>query len=334
MTEPTRQDTQRIAEEAAEWLEELRSGDPQTHAGFAAWIRRSPRHIEEFLLMKALDSEGARIDPERRLSVEDILAEARENVVALKKVAPTRARRSSTWINARWIAVAAVLVAALGIGWLVKAPLSGQRLVTDVGEQRAVELDDGSIVQLNARTRLEVAFSHRRREIRLLEGEAFFKVAHDTSRPFVVHSGAAVIQAVGTQFNVYRHENSTTVSVIEGRVKVSPAATDSAPIFSAGEEARVATAGTLLRAPADVAAATAWRQRRLVFRSNPLSEIVSEFNRYNRGTQILIEGEAVRARRYGGTFDADDPQSFIDFLRPDENLEIVARPGEIRIRAR
>ena len=353
MTERNRRDTLRVAEEAAEWLEELAVGGTEARVEFAAWLRRSPRHIEEFLLMKALDREAQQLDPERLLAVPPMRADLLGNVAALeldasprRRGASVRARAASSW---RWGSMAAgLLLMALGLLWLATMPGSEKRIVTGIGEQRAIELDDGSIVQLNARSRLQVSFSSARRELHLMEGEALFKVARDASRPFLVRTPSAVIQAVGTQFNVYRRGGDTTVSVIEGTVRIEPvsaaggamrqaasaAAAQGAALFSAGEEARIVASGALSRAPSDVAAATAWRQRRLIFKGNALAEIADEFNRYNRGVQIRIEGEALRARRYGGTFDADDPQSLVDFLRPQPGLQIREEGAEIRISAR
>src|SRR4029077_4111574 len=91
---------------------------------------------------------------------------------------------------------------------------------TGTGEQRTVDLTDGSKVELNARSRIRVRFSHSGREGDLLEGQALFKVAKDAGRPFVVKSDAARVTAVGTEFDVYRKSSGTTVTVIEGRVAV------------------------------------------------------------------------------------------------------------------
>jgi transmembrane sensor len=100
--------------------------------------------------------------------------------------------------------------------------LSGKQVYeTAISQQRTVTLADGSAVQLNTHTRLEVQLSGKLRELHLLEGEALFTVAHDTTRPFEVHVGEAVVRAVGTQFNIRRDVRDTTVSVLEGAVHVS-----------------------------------------------------------------------------------------------------------------
>ncbi len=93
--------------------------------------------------------------------------------------------------------------------------------MTSLGEQRFFKLDDGSVLYLNTQSRVEVRYSRAARVVRLIEGEAMFTVEHDAARPFRVMAGPTVIQAVGTRFNVYRTRLSTTVSVVEGVVKIA-----------------------------------------------------------------------------------------------------------------
>jgi transmembrane sensor len=91
---------------------------------------------------------------------------------------------------------------------------------TDIGEQRVMTLDDGSIVHLNSHSKFRVHMSHERRQIELLEGQALFEVAHDTARPFIVDSGNVSVRAVGTQFDVNQTRAGTVVTVVEGRVRI------------------------------------------------------------------------------------------------------------------
>jgi transmembrane sensor len=114
--------------------------------------------------------------------------------------------------------------AAVGACVLASASLylSAQRNLfeTGVGEQRFVKLIDGSTVELNSRSRVRIRYSDTERDVDLIEGQALFHVAHDAARPFIVHSGTTLVRAVGTQFDVYRKESGTTVTVVEGRVAV------------------------------------------------------------------------------------------------------------------
>jgi transmembrane sensor len=225
-------------------------------------------------------------------------------------------------------------------------------LTTDVGEQRSYQLEDGSLVHLNTQSRVKVRYSESSRSIQLLAGEVLFDVAHDSARPFRVTAGPATIQAVGTQFNVYRGPEQVNVAVVEGRVQIEPSepqdgagarfnpgqghrARESAKaLLNAGEEAAVEGNGRVVKSTtADIPAAVAWRQHRLVFRSERLDHIAAQFNRYNR-TKIEIEGEGLAAQRASGTFNANEPNAFIHFLQEDSSVDIARTVDSILVRAR
>jgi len=336
----------RIAEEAAEWLAVLDAANPEQRASFARWITESPLHLREFLLMTSLESELHRLDPKRGLPREAILKAVPNNVIPLSlnvNSAVAEAEVDVPGTRRRWILAAiAATVLLSAVVPLLLTPKS-QQFATAVGEQRKISLLDGSIIYLNTKSRITVLFTAHGREVQLLEGEALFKVQHDPSRPFRVLAGVSVIQAVGTQFDVDRRPSATLVSVIEGRVQVSTAgadrpwvrtARDSTAQLNAGEEARIGSNGNLQRRSSiDPISIATWRQHRLVFRDDNLEDIAAEFNRYNSRAQIELEGDAVRTRRYTAVFDADDPGSFVDFLRRDPSLMVTASDSEFIIRS-
>ncbi len=231
-----------------------------------------------------------------------------------------------------WVfAMAAALFAAVLCTWFFfTAP---QRYATAVGEQRSVVLNDGSVVTLNTSSSIQVTLAKTRRTIKLEAGEALFQVAHDKTRPFDVIAGHTTVRAVGTQFNVDRRASRTTVTVVEGKVSVQNVAPDAGsndsggggPIpVSAGEELVVAPQALLRAVAANVAAATAWTQRRLVFEHRPLGEVAAEFNRYNL-QQIHIDSARLEAQEVTGTFQANDPDSFLDFVAKIPGVRIERR---------
>jgi len=177
-----------------------------------------------------------------------------------------------------------------------------------------------------------------------MRGEALFKVAHDPSRPFTVQTKTAIVQAVGTQFNVYERPAGTQVSVLEGRVKITPLgnsgggianAVHSTETLVAGQEAQVAPDGTIRRnAKADVMGTVAWRERRLIFDNAPLEDMVYEFNRYNQTTRLTLDGVPPGGHHYDGIFDATDPDSLAKLLSKEADLSVERRNGEIIIRKR
>src|SRR5262249_13837131 len=154
-----------------------------------------------FLLMTAVDVELDGVDAERR---HDTRLETSQVIPLNREISDTRAgNRASRSRPLLWAASFAVVAIA---GILVSALLP-ERHATSVGEQRPFDLPDGSVVYLNTHSKIALHFSRHEREIRLLDGEALFKVARDTSRPFRVRTDDAVIQALGTEFNVRRDDH-------------------------------------------------------------------------------------------------------------------------------
>jgi transmembrane sensor len=332
-----------IAYQAAEWFEALKSGEEEHREGFVRWISESPRHMEAFLgiaseapgLRAALRGGGIDVSALLRRVAPGVASLSPDRIAtAAAGIAPARRRRRGVIPAA---AAAAVALVALS-GLLVPALSRWQRFETPVGEQRAIQLVEGSIVNLNAQSRVDVLVDEARRDIRLLRGEATFKVSADRKRPFRVYAPNAVVEALGTQFNVYvRPDGTTTVSVLEGKVRVTgEGVTDvpQAPALVAGQEVQVDARGDVLAPmPADVSDAVAWQQRRLVFKRSALRDIAAEFNRYNKSLRIRLEGAESESFRFTGAFDADDPMSLADLLEREPGLSIERRDGQIVIHA-
>ena len=354
-----REELLRVAEQAAAWVIELEDAGPRERAACAAWLEESPLHVEMFLRAGAVDRLAELMAPE------DVKALASKNwndgehstVIPLpgveralpNPVAPDQPRTRS---RQRFAAIAAsVLALVAGATWYqAHGPGSWDTYNTPVGEQRVISLEDGSTIYVNTDSRIDVRYTNTARELRLRDGEALFKVARDPQRPFQVIVGNTIVQAVGTQFNVYSRAHQTKVAVIEGTVQVfkrgeqSPASTAGSAHGTAVGNAEQLTAGQSIRlradgaidspTPVNIAQVTAWRERRLVFEWQTLGEIAAEFNRYNRTPQIRVEGDEVRSRRYTAVFDADNPQTLLKFLARDGQLEFVADGDGFVIRAR
>lgn len=344
----TKQDRLRISEQAALRLIRLQEdSSKQAREDYLAWSRLSAHHVHEMLFAQAVVTELDGMDPLRTIDVDALptLPELASIPLDSQLVSPELLpQRRRYWPRVAALA-ASVVIATLGWALFNTTWLGANTYVTAVGEQRSVKLEDGSVMVLNTATRAKVDFSDTRRTIRLLEGEALFMVRHDPSRPFAVSTNSGTVVAVGTQFNVYQRADTTRVSVIEGVVRIdTDAAKESSlvaanPVRATGEAARLSAGdeaiihdGLVARAEQpDVQRSVAWRTRQLVFRDRELSEVATEFNRYNKA-KIVVEGEALRVRSISGVFEADDPQPLIDFLRSDPKLEIVNGKDEIIIR--
>jgi transmembrane sensor len=349
---------QQILDEAAEWFVNFREGDldAKSKAHFSRWLRRSPEHIAAYLEIAAFWEDVPNILSRDNLDIEELISMARNeaNIVLLGKA--TRCGASTTGVPAaqtrresriadRIFVIAACVVACIGGAGIAWRQLHQGVYTTDVGEQRLITLDDGTTVELNVRTRLRVQLEPHVRNVALLEGQALFHVAKDTARPFIVQSGGTSVRAVGTQFDVYKRESgATVVTVVAGRVAVSSsdnsisitdsgdvAQSNAASFLSAGERI-IVTAQHVLRQPevADVSVATAWTQHQMVFQGTPLSEVVEEFNRYNRH-QLVIEDSTLQSIRLSGVFASTDPASLIRFLRGQLQLPAKDEDGKIAI---
>jgi len=171
--------------------------------------------------------------------------------------------------------------------------------------------------------------------VRLTQGEALFTVRHEATRPFLVHAGSVVIQAVGTQFNVNRRTRDTTVAVIEGVVQVTDKAQSPARLV-AGDEAHIAVGSGKIatRDKVDALRATAWRQKRLIFQADTLEDIAGEFNRYNPVPKIRIDGAAIGQRRFTGALDANHPESLLSLLGEADDLTFERHGDELIVKTR
>ena len=333
---------QAIQSEAAEWvlrLDEERLTLP-VRTELLRWLKQSPQHIEEFLFAAAAWRELDDIDPQKHLDVDSLIAEVEGNVITLDEDATdTESAGTTTRRGARWIGgIAATVLLTVG-AVLIGSLLSPIRhYETDLGQQTLFTLADGSIVHLNTQSELTVRMTEDSRDLELIQGEAMFEVTRDPSRPFRVRSGEITVEAIGTQFNVYRREDGVHVTVVEGSVKVEampaakPQLAAAAVTLTAGEEARSDRSGDVARIETpDVEKHTAWREQRLVFRGDSLAAVAAEFNRYNQ-LQIVVVAPPSATRPITATFDAHDPESFVAFLERDPTLRVVRSSGGIEIR--
>ena len=341
-----------VAAEASAWFVEFRTGEMTAgeRTRFYEWLRRSPEHIQAYLEVAEGWAELPTSDPEHRLDIQGLIERARtdhdENVVTLPSRPLTSGKRRSLTLTA-WAAALAGVTFAIGLAWWVYVS-QADKYRTGVGEQRTVRLLDGSKIELNALSSVRVSLSNSVLDVDLIEGQAFFHVAKDSARPFLVHSDGTTVRAVGTQFDVYRKSTGTVVTVLEGRVAVAQTrgpevtgqagAVPPAQVFLiAGEQVTVPVQHGMEERPqpkqTDVAVATAWVQKRLVFEETPLAEVAEEFNRYNT-RHLLIVDPKLRTMGISGVYSSTDPDSLLGFLRAQPNIQLTESPGEIRVSLR
>lgn len=252
---------------------------------------------------------------------------------ALREPEPARpTRRVFIFSRGRLFSgVAAGLVVLMGAGALAYFLWpAGTYYRTPVGGLASVPLSDGSKVTLNTNSEIRIAVTAKDRGIELQAGEAFFEVAPDASRPFVVRAADKRIIAIGTKFSVRRDGDNVRVVVTEGKVRVEQAEETSEPaeLLLAGQTARAGNAGTLVQTKPVPAAEEilSWRTGYVVFRETPLLEAVAEINRYNE-RKIVIQDSEVADIRLSGSFRSTNFEAFVRLL--EEGFPVIAeRSGE------
>lgn len=313
-----------IEDQAALWIWRLDAG-PLSEAdsqAYEAWQRQDPRHRRA---MEELSKVWLALDG---------LAEAKRG----EKIATfTDAQRRGVWSRRHrwWFAAAASILLAIGAVLWLRQGSEIQTLSTAVGQQRNITLADGSIVSLNTNTILETDLSRHLRQIYLRKGEAHFQVAHDRSRPFLVHAGDAVVRAVGTEFEVRLHtDQHVEVVVNEGRVEVQDAGQGGRGVvlptvraLSAGQALSTASADYHVTpvTAAQLSSELAWREGAIVFDGEPLSEAIAEIERYT-DARIIVTDARTAALPVGGRFRTDDMQGFFDGLQAALPVSIRRTP--------
>lgn len=292
-----------IADEAALWVARLdREGDSASlRAQMRAWADADDRRAGALLRAEAC---WTMLNKAVVLGVEDGTVSAEAGGEAWSQHG-----RRRWWIGgAAFTAAAALLV--------VFSPLvngsSVQQIETAMGEIRRVPLADGSLAAVNTDSRVEVALLPEQRHVVLARGEAWFQVAKDTQRPFLVEAGDVRVRAVGTAFSVYKQDDGVDVRVTEGVVEV----------WRVGEESkkrRISAGAQMMMSEAGVAAVTAsaepieralsWRDGQLIFDGDSVAEAAEQFNRYN-AVKIEIASPDLRDEKMIGRFRTNEPQAF------------------------
>jgi transmembrane sensor len=287
-----------IDNEAFAWVvrQRMRALDRADMAAFDAWYAADIRHRGAYA---------------RAQAIENAMHSATGNHV-VPAAENTRGRVLSRRRNLVLGGLAASMAAVAGtFGYA--ALHQGTVLSTAKGEFRRVPLQDKSIASINSGSQIEVAFTRHQRRINLRKGEAWFEVAKDKSKPFIVAAGDALIRAVGTAFSVRRLAAGSEVLVTEGTVEVwSRDGTAARRLVTAGEHAflaRDAKAIPVTRQPDEVNRRLAWREGKLVLTRQTLGEAVADFNRYSPRTIVIVD-PALRDQRLIGQYQLDAPELF------------------------
>jgi len=300
MIKTWRQNDEARCEDAASWVVRLEAGifgDAEAIA-FDAWLSASPGNVSAFdLAMRVSQQVAANAEP------------IAQGLSAKRSIRPAPDRRMV--VGGFGIAAAAVL-AVMTAPQLISST-STETYATAKGERRSVTLADGSRVDLNAGTRLTVSLSRSARTVRLDQGQAVFDVAHNAERPFYVTAGDRTVRVVGTQFDVRRREGKLSVTVARGAVEVRPAEGAYGKAYRLRPGQRLDHVEGNARTQvvkAEASEVLAWRTGRLVYREQPLSEVIADLNQ-QWSTPIRIDDATLGAVPVSGVLVLDNQDAVI-----------------------
>jgi transmembrane sensor len=295
-----------IDEQAITWLVRLTSGETvaEDRAAFAHWRTLSPAHEAAFVRARQLWVGVG---------------------VALPLPPPARVHRIG--IPRAYLAAAATV--------LVVAALTFQYLhvwrydhVTAPGQRESFTLADGSRVELDGGSALDIRFAHGARAVVLARGEAFFEVVHDPHHSFTVAAGPGRIRDVGTAFGVRLDgHDHVTVTVVRGSVEVNEGSADA----RLAHDRRLAYGIEGLGAVEEVNAgqALAWTHGRLVLENLPLSAVLAELDRHTSQRIVFFGDRKAGDRRVSAAIDLGHVDDWLDALRSSQDLHIARLPGVV-----
>jgi transmembrane sensor len=313
----------------------------------ASWVVRHDRGLS--FSEKAELDRWLGTDPQHAAAYEQASASwlrVRQIASLVQRTPVASQRRGVQW---QWIAAAGLAAAASFFiipfgresGPAIHAPAANSTAGATAPSVR--ELADGSLIQLRTGAEISEAFTANERRVRLVRGEAFFVVAKDAARPFLVEIGNVTVRAVGTAFAIRQEALAVDVLVTEGIVQVIPPATDpTAPearpavdlsaLVGAGQRA-IVTHEAVAKTPAvvvtmvssdELAKTRAWGEQMLELGGSTLGELVKKFTDRS-GRPIVIEDKTLAAERLGGKFPTNDFDGFFRALSHVYNVELAER---------
>jgi len=292
---------------ARRWFVLLRDAEASDadRAAFARWLADDPAHQAAWQRVQRL---WLRLD-----DLTPLLRRRRETGTGETLALPPAPQRLAMRSRRAWMqgaAAAALVVAGGGYALVTPGLFAGYR--TRTAERQTVVLPDGSTMELDSNTAVSLAFDADTRRLVLHAGEAFFQVAADPSRPFIVVAGRGVTRALGTAFNIKRQADAVVVSVVEHAVAVS---LDGQAAITVGQGQQVRYDRQRLDAirPVDPADVQAWRRDRLVFRDTPLRAVVADLERYRSG-RIVVTDERIARIPVTGIFHTRQTDAALDTI--------------------
>lgn len=276
--------------QAAEWLLRLHASpqDPQLQHAWCDWLQHSPEHARAW----------------------------QQTLRAWRLSAGLPAAASPRPTPRRWRSGLA-LAACLLLGSLL--PLSGP---ADIEATHSLRLEDGSQLTLAAATHFQSDFSEHQRRLQLAHGEAYFDIARDPQRPFIISTGAARVRVTGTAFEIVSSPSLLQVSVAHGAVEVHHPALPKTQVLTAGERLRLdLESAELQRGQVHTHSIAAWREGLLVVEDERLDRLLERFDRSQPGITLLLD-PTLGEQRITGVLRLDAPAATLRALLEPHDAQV------------
>ncbi len=323
-------DQHRLYDEAAAWVARLLSDNVSQRDKqlFSNWLNLSHHHIKAFdELLETWDTTNAA----RYLFTEDDIGLGKSTHNSSQNLLQCFGSQLHGLLGS-WQGVFALagLTCLAVLIYAISLPTPSvshpsQLYTTAAGEQKHIELPDGSVVELNTHSILRVSYRETARSLTLKQGEAYFSVMPNKQRPFIVDVGQGTVTAVGTAFNIYRKTQETVISVTEGVVGVrekkdavtpNPASEQ----VKVNQEIRFNKRGLSNVKPTDLRRALSWREKTIIFDNIELPKAIAELNRYLE-QPVNADDQSLAHLKVSGTFSLDAPDATLQALITSFNLK-------------
>jgi transmembrane sensor len=349
----------RITEQAVAWyIEQQEPLSERQRTAFLNWLRASPKHVAEYFAVAQMHGDMKAAASLQKLTASELVEQARrDNPIVMfprmdrampgkQHARPSRGALAGYLLGGAASVAATVAMAWLGLAhWRMTQVHPAQVLVQHYSAANTVQslaLADGTLIQLDRHSDIEVNFDGHYRRIDVRRGHVLFDVGKDPARPMLVNVGGHVLQDIGTVFDVKRDASGDTLTVISGRVRVlsarnAAAKGDTLPLpgpaiadLTAGQQIDLDAAGASAVHPAPIAQTTAWLPTSISFEHETIADVARRFNAYTN-TPLEIENERIADKRISGVFHADNLQAFLAYLSTLPDVRIIRATDRIRV---
>lgn len=335
-----------VEQHAAQWVAKIDRGlNPSEESELAHWLEDSPVHGEALVKCASMWDLLDVLSPIAKLMPIETFDVEKEQPL---KTSPYS---SVGWKRGSFVALAASILLSVGVvltnstAFLSPngsdlaeqiAEVQSQTYKTEIGEMATFTLADGSTMQLNSDTQVTVSYSDSLRKLELVNGEAFFEVAKNKQKPFVVDVGVEQVTAVGTAFNIdTRSGLDTEVLVTEGKVKVNRNSNRSQQVYddlflTSGQSVKFAATNSRpqLNQVLDSGAALSWRDGVIVFQGESLAQVIREIDRYTPLTFAIVDDSVLNVS-VGGVFKTGDTDQLLRVLEQNFGVHSTRLGDEI-----